>query len=52
MDIIWKILGAVAVLFIIGKFLQPVLVGFYPPLGIIILIILFVAVVAWVMGKF
>lgn len=52
MDIIYKLLIAIVAMVVIGNYLKPLLVGFFPPFGVIILIALFVGVVLWLMGKF
>lgn len=52
MDLIYKVLLAIVIVVVIGVYLRPLLIGFFPPFGVIILIVLFVAVIAWLMGKF
>lgn len=51
MDLVYKIVIAVIAVILIGKYLQPILVGFFPPFGVIILIILYVALLGWLIGK-
>ena len=52
MQTIYKIIIAVVVLFVVVKYLAPILTGFFPPFGVIILILIFLAIVAWLMGWF
>ncbi len=52
MDLIYKIILAIVIVVVIGTYLQPLLIGFFPPFGLLILIVMFVAVIAWLMGKF
>ncbi len=52
MDLIYKVLLAIVIVVITGTYIKPLLVGFFPPFGVIILIVIFVAVIAWLMGKF
>ncbi len=52
MDLIYKIILAIVIVIVIGNYLKPLLIGFFPPFGIVILIVMFVAVIAWLMGKF
>lgn len=51
MDLIYKIIVAIVAIVITGTYLRPLLLTFYPPFGTIILIILFLAIVLWMMGK-
>ncbi len=50
-DKIWRLIIAVVAIVVIGKYLGPLLSGFFPPFGVIILILLFVGVVLFLMGR-
>lgn len=50
MNIIWKILLAILGIIVISQFLTPLLTALFPPFGVIILIVLYVLVVAWLLG--
>ena len=50
-SIIIKIVVAIIVLIVISKYLAPLLVSLIPPFGLIILILLYVGVVVWLLGK-
>ncbi len=49
-DIIVKILIAIVALVVITTFIAPLLTGLMPPFGVIILIVLYLAVLAWLMS--
>lgn len=49
-NIIVRILLAIIAFVVINQYLQPLLVGLASPLGTIILIILYLIVLAWLLG--
>ena len=49
MNIVYRILVAVAAIFVIAKYITPLLKGFMDPLGLIILIVLYVVVLFYLM---
>ncbi len=49
MNIYVKILIAILAIVVISKYIAPLLTGFFPPFGVIILILLFIGVVLWLM---
>lgn len=50
MNIVWKIVIAIVAILVISKFLSPLLLPLLAPFGLIILIVLYGAVVAWLLG--
>lgn len=50
LKIVWKVLIAIVGLVVIATYLQPLLVPLAPPFGVIILIVLYIGVVAWLFG--
>lgn len=52
MDIIYRILIGIVAIFVIVKYLQPLLLPLIPPLGLIIVIALFLGVLAYLLGRF
>lgn len=50
MPIIYKIIAAIAALFVIVKYIRPELLKLDSPWGVLILIALLVALVAWLLG--
>lgn len=49
-NLIWKILLAIVGIIVITVYLQPLLIPLAPPFGVIILIVLYIGVVAWLFG--
>lgn len=50
-DIIVKIFLAILGVIVISQYIAPLLTGLFPPFGLIILIVLYIGVVAWLFGK-
>ncbi len=50
MSIAYKIIAIIVALVIITKFLAPLLVSLFPPFGVLILILLYLAVAAYALG--
>lgn len=51
MEIVWRVIIAIVAVLIISRYIQPLLVGLLAPFGTIIVIVLFIGIVLWVMGK-
>ncbi len=49
-NIILRILLAIIAFVVINQYLQPLLVGLAAPFGVIILIVLYLIVLAWLLG--
>jgi hypothetical protein len=47
-----KVVVAIVVLVIVAQFLTPLLVTLFPPLGTIVVILLYVGIVAYLLGYF
>lgn len=50
MALIYKIIIVIVALVVIATLLQPLLIGLYPPFGLIILILLYLGVIGWLLG--
>lgn len=51
MDLIYKIILAIIGFVIIHQFITPLLVPLFPPFGLICVILLYIAILAWLFGK-
>lgn len=48
--LIWKIIIAIVAIVIVSQFLSTLLIALFPPFGLIILVIVYLAIIGWLLG--
>jgi hypothetical protein len=50
MNLVYKIIIAIVAFVVIGTLISPLLIGILPPFGLIVVVLLYVGVLAWLIG--
>lgn len=49
-NIVWKILICIVAILIIHLYIEPLLIALLPPFGLIILVVVYLGILAWLFG--